>query len=53
MAKANVLLNVKNIISVGRLCPFKGFDTLISAFANVMNNRAEINLTLTIIYLQG
>lgn len=44
--KQAVPQNVKHIVSVGRLCPFKGFDTLICAFAKIINYFP--NLTLTI-----
>ena len=37
---------VKKIISVGRLCPFKGFDTLIHACPNILNNEPYPTLTI-------
>ena len=37
---------VKNIISTGRLCPYKGFDTLIRAFANLIKIHPQLNLTI-------
>lgn len=44
----SVLSNVRHIISVGRLCPFKGFDTLIRAFASIIEQDPETDLILTI-----
>lgn len=41
---------VKVIVSVGRLCKFKGFDTLIKAFANIQPKYNDLKL---IIYGEG
>lgn len=37
---------VKNIVSVGRLCPFKGFDTLIQAFNQLLKLHSDLTLTI-------
>lgn len=37
---------VQKIISVGRLCPFKGFDTLIHAFSKVLKTHPDLTLTI-------
>lgn len=39
-------VEVRNIISVGRLCPFKGFDTLIRAFSNLLQYYPDLRLTI-------
>lgn len=36
----------KNIVSVGRLCPFKGFDTLIQAFNQLLKVYPHLTLTI-------
>jgi len=41
---------VKKICSIGRLCPHKGFDTLIQAFAAVILNYPDLEL---VIYGEG
>ncbi|MBM3468438.1 MAG: glycosyltransferase family 4 protein [Alphaproteobacteria bacterium] len=37
---------IKNIISVGRLCPFKGFDTLLRAFSQLQISHPSLKLTI-------
>jgi GalNAc-alpha-(1->4)-GalNAc-alpha-(1->3)-diNAcBac-PP-undecaprenol alpha-1,4-N-acetyl-D-galactosaminyltransferase len=37
---------VRNIVSVGRLCPFKGFDTLIQAFNQLLKVYPHLTLTI-------
>lgn len=39
-------LKAKKIISVGRLCPFKGFATLIHAFSKLAPSYPELTLTI-------
>ena len=45
-ADINKSVNSKHIISVGRLCPFKGFDTLISSFTHLLHHHPHLNLTI-------
>lgn len=44
--KQAVPATVKYIVSVGRLCPFKGFDTLIYAIAKIINYYPDLTLTI-------
>jgi glycosyltransferase involved in cell wall biosynthesis len=37
---------IKHIISVGRLCPFKGFDTLIISFSRLLKTHPDLTLTI-------
>jgi glycosyltransferase involved in cell wall biosynthesis len=37
---------IHNIISVGRLCPFKGFETLIEAFSVLYKTHPHLRLTI-------
>ncbi|ETZ04402.1 exopolysaccharide phosphotransferase [Holospora undulata HU1] len=46
LQKITALDQAKHIISVGRLCPFKGFDTLIQAFARLYSNYPHLRLTI-------
>lgn len=46
MQKITVLDEAKHIISVGRLCPFKGFDTLIQAFSRLYPTYPHLRLTI-------
>lgn len=41
---------LNSLISIGRLCPFKGFDDLIWSFSKISNQYPELNL---IIYGEG
>ena len=41
-----VMGSVKNIISAGRLCPFKGFDTLLHSFSTLLNHHPHLTLTI-------
>lgn len=38
--------SIQHIVSVGRLCPFKNFDTLIRAFANLIKHYPDLKLTI-------
>lgn len=38
--------NIRQIISVGRLCPYKGFDTLINAFSVLVKEYVNLRLTI-------
>jgi GalNAc-alpha-(1->4)-GalNAc-alpha-(1->3)-diNAcBac-PP-undecaprenol alpha-1,4-N-acetyl-D-galactosaminyltransferase len=44
--KITALDQAKHIVSVGRLCPFKGFDTLIHAFSRLYSNYPHLRLTI-------
>lgn len=44
--KTNLSETVHQILSVGRLCPFKGFDTLIQAFARLHTHYPLLRLTI-------
>ena len=44
--KEFLLQNVNRAISIGRLCPYKGFDTLIRAFAKIINYFPDLTLTI-------
>lgn len=48
--KEGLATPVQRIVSIGRLCPFKGFDTLIHAFAKLTATFPHLQLT---IYGQG
>ncbi len=37
---------IKHIISLGRLCPFKGFDTLIHSFSHLLRTHPHLTLTI-------
>jgi GalNAc-alpha-(1->4)-GalNAc-alpha-(1->3)-diNAcBac-PP-undecaprenol alpha-1,4-N-acetyl-D-galactosaminyltransferase len=43
---ADILKQVHKIISVGRLCPNKGFSTLITAFSKIVGRNPELTLTI-------
>lgn len=38
--------DVQEILSSGRLCPFKGFDTLIYAFSDLIKDNPDLHLTI-------
>ncbi|HQS83348.1 MAG: hypothetical protein B7Y25_00305 [Alphaproteobacteria bacterium 16-39-46] len=44
--KQDVTSFPNHIVSVGRLCPFKGFDTLINAFSNLHPYYPDLTLTI-------
>ena len=44
--EVDVLRPVQKIISVGRLCPNKGFATLIKAFSEVVQQKPDLTLTI-------
>lgn len=44
--EADILRPVRNIISVGRLCPHKGFGALITAFSEIVLQKPDITLTI-------
>jgi len=44
--KERVRKNIQQIVSVGRLCPYKGFDSLIRAFSILAKEYAELRLTI-------
>lgn len=44
--KQNFFALPRNLISMGRLCPFKGFDTLIYAFHNLLTKHPKTKLTI-------
>lgn len=44
--EVDVLRPVQKIISVGRLCPNKGFATLIKAFSEVVHQKPDLTLTI-------
>lgn len=44
--KQNYSDRVQQIVSIGRLCPFKGFDTLIHSFANLVVYYPKLSLTI-------
>ncbi len=46
ITKKDVESAPKHIVSVGRLCPFKGFDTLIYAFSNLHQYHPKLMLTI-------
>ncbi len=46
MAKQSSRAFPNHIISIGRLCPFKGFDTLIRAFSNLSQHYQKLTLTI-------
>ncbi|MGI9214136.1 MAG: glycosyltransferase, partial [Gammaproteobacteria bacterium] len=47
--KSDLLPKAVNLISVGRLCKFKGFETLIKAFYKILNDFPDnVDLKLTI-----
>ncbi|MBS0185057.1 MAG: glycosyltransferase family 4 protein [Proteobacteria bacterium] len=44
--KQDVNLMPQHIVSIGRLCPFKGFDTLIYTFSNLLQQYSNLILTI-------
>ena len=44
--KKNTTSFPSHIISIGRLCPFKGFKTLIQAFSNLSQHYPKLTLTI-------
>ncbi len=46
LKKMTPIDRVSHIISVGRLCPFKGFDTLIHAFEKLHSQVPDLRLTI-------
>ncbi len=42
----SVSAKVRNIVSVGRLCPFKGFDVLIQALSQLLSAHPYLTLTI-------
>jgi GalNAc-alpha-(1->4)-GalNAc-alpha-(1->3)-diNAcBac-PP-undecaprenol alpha-1,4-N-acetyl-D-galactosaminyltransferase len=44
--EADVLRPVQKIISAGRLCPHKGFATLITAFSEIVHHKPDLTLTI-------
>ena len=44
--KQDVTSFPNHIVSIGRLCPFKGFDTLIKAFSNLHQYYPDLTLTI-------
>jgi GalNAc-alpha-(1->4)-GalNAc-alpha-(1->3)-diNAcBac-PP-undecaprenol alpha-1,4-N-acetyl-D-galactosaminyltransferase len=45
-AQTKTYASIKNIMSVGRLCPFKGFDTLILSFSKLFKIFPDLTLTI-------
>jgi GalNAc-alpha-(1->4)-GalNAc-alpha-(1->3)-diNAcBac-PP-undecaprenol alpha-1,4-N-acetyl-D-galactosaminyltransferase len=46
LQKITVLSQAKHIVSLGRLCPFKGFDSLIHAFSRLYPTCPHLRLTI-------
>lgn len=44
--KSNALATIKRLVSVGRLCPSKGFEILIYVFSNLLQHYQDLTLTI-------
>jgi len=44
--ETDILKPVHHIVSVGRLCPYKGFQILIQAFSEILPHNPNLNLTI-------